>query len=375
MDKYEQLVGEIYDCAANPELWSDTLSRIRDHIGAAFVVVSSVDLSTLAHGKTPHSVYRLSPWDVEWLEKLDHMLHLVPNIDYFANQDIDTYHIQSEQTDEIEFQKTLFYQEWVKPQKLRDNLGITYVRRPKLNGTIAAPSPDSRPLYSVEDGQFFNRLSPHIRRSMMINEIVDRGKLALALYRSVLDTLSVAVFVVGIGRRVAFCNAAAEQLLEDGKLVAKSAGALAARRNSSALDEAMDRAAQGHAGIGVYGIGVPLADADGNRAAAYVLPIGGNDLRGDLGQGYAAIFIAKRDEQQPMVIEILRTVFDLTPAEARISTLIAKGNNPIAIAEALGLSVNTVRSHLARCYSKTGAVDQVALAASVNALTPPLAER
>jgi hypothetical protein len=65
MDKYEQLVGEIYDCAANPELWPDTLSKVRDHIGAAFVVVSSVDLSTLAYGKTPHSVYRLSPWDVE----------------------------------------------------------------------------------------------------------------------------------------------------------------------------------------------------------------------------------------------------------------------------------------------------------------------
>jgi DNA-binding CsgD family transcriptional regulator len=306
------------------------------------------------------------------------MLHLVPSIDYFANQDIDTYHIQSEHTDEIEFQKTQFYQEWVKPQKLRDNLGITYVRRPKLNGTIAAPSPDSRPLYSVDDGRFFNRLSPHIRRSMMINEIVDRGKLALALYRSVLDTLSVAVFVVGIGRRVVFCNAAAEQLLEDGKLVAKSAGALAARRdgkNSSALHEAMDRAAQGHAGIGVYGIGVPLVDEDGNRAAAYVLPIGGNDLRGDLGWGYAAIFIAGRDEQQPMAIEILRTVFDLTPAEARISALIAKGDNPIAIAEALGLSVNTVRSHLARCYAKTGAIDQIALAATIKALMPPLAER
>jgi DNA-binding CsgD family transcriptional regulator len=134
----------------------------------------------------------------------------------------------------------------------------------------------------------------------------------------------------------------------------------------------LDRAAKGDNAIGISGIGVPLIGNDGDRAAAYVLPIAGKDLRGDLGQGHCAVFVARRGEQQPMAIEILRTLFDLTVAEARIASLIAKGDGPQAIAEALGVSVNTVRSHLQSAYAKTSAPDQTALGALVNGLMPPV---
>ena len=82
--------------------------------------------------------------------------------------------------------------------------------------------------------------------------------------------------------------------------------------------------------------------------------------------------MSKRSEQQPMAIEILRTIFDLTPAEARVSTLIAKGDDPATISEALNISVNTVRTHLAHVFQKTGARDQLALSTMVNQLLPPI---
>jgi DNA-binding CsgD family transcriptional regulator len=50
---------------------------------------------------------------------------------------------------------------------------------------------------------------------------------------------------------------------------------------------------------------------------------------------------------QPMAIEILRTMFDLSPTEARVAILIAKGEGPAMIADSLAISINTVRSHLA----------------------------
>lgn len=54
---------------------------------------------------------------------------------------------------------------------------------------------------------------------------------------------------------------------------------------------------------------MPLVGKDGRRAAAYVLPIAGSYSRGDLGQGYAALFVAQRGEQQPILLEVLRTIF------------------------------------------------------------------
>ncbi len=94
--------------------------------------------------------------------------------------------------------------------------------------------------------------------------------------------------------------------------------------------------------------------------------------RGAMGSGHCAVFVAQRGEHQPMAIETLRTMFDLTVSEARIATLIAKGDGPQAIVESLGISVNTVRSHLQHAYAKTGASDQTALSALVNGLMPPV---
>ena len=87
--------------------------------------------------------------------------------------------------------------------------------------------------------------------------------------------------------------------------------------------------------------GVPLMDNDGERLAAYVLPIAGKDVRGAIGLGHCAVFVAKRGEHQPMAMEILRTMFDLTVMEARIALLVARGDGPQSIADALKLSIHT----------------------------------
>ena len=72
------------------------------------------------------------------------------------------------------------------------------------------------------------------------------------------------------------------------------------------------------------------------------------------------------------MIEILRTMFGLTPTEARAAHDLVAGNKPSAIAATSGVSPDTIRVHLKHVYAKTGVGDQVALAALINALTPPL---
>jgi DNA-binding CsgD family transcriptional regulator len=375
MFDYDKLVGSIYDCAANPELWISTLEQIRDHANGAYALVGYFDMSPTYRGLPPISFRRNSAWSEEWLQILEAQIAKAPVSDNFMHGAVDTVWTTMAYASEEEFQKTDHYKQWVAPQKLRDTLNVCYLNRNATRGVFAIPSYATRDLYNTQDCAFLERISPHIRRSIMITSLIDQNKMELALYRHVLDTLSTAVFVIGLGRRVAFANASAEALLSDGNYLTQSNGTLQARRvagDVSALDDAIDRASKGDSAIGITGIGVPLIGDDGERAAAYVLPISGKDLRGDLGQGHCAVFVARRGEQQPMAIEILRTLFDLTVSEARIACLIAKGDGPQAIAEALGVSVNTVRSHLQSAYAKTSAPDQTALGALVNGLMPPV---
>jgi DNA-binding CsgD family transcriptional regulator len=376
MLNYEKLVGSIYDCAANPELWPDTLGQVRDSVGGAYALAGFVDMTDVALGRPPNVKRINSTWDEDWLMKLDGLSDKLPNGGGLWGAEVDRSWTQLTSATEAEFQATEFYNFWAKPQGLRDVINTPYLLRATMVGMLSIPCYATREPYNSSESELIERITPHIRRAMLINDMTDKGKLALALYRQVLDQLSVAVFVLGLGRRIVFTNSSGDAMLSDGNHVRSVAGALSAQRiigAPSALDEAIDRAAAGDTAIGISGIGVPLVGANGERSAAYVLPIAGKDIRGDMGKGHCAVFISQRGEQQPMAIEILRTVFDLSPTEARVATLIAKGEGPAMIAESLAISVNTVRSHLARAFSKTGASDQTALGALVNKLMPPIA--
>jgi DNA-binding CsgD family transcriptional regulator len=372
---YETLVGSIYDCAANPELWPDALGQLRDAVGGAYALIGFIDTSELIYDRPPFVVRRNSAWDEEWLLKLEANLKAMPGGGGMFDTGVDTSWTQLRRSSEAEFQATDFYKHWVQPQGLRDTINTPYLHRSTMVGMLSIPCYNTREPYGDAETALIERITPHVRRAVMINDMTDKGRLATTLYRQVLDALSVAVFVVGLGRRLVFTNASGDAMLSNGGAIAACHGTLQAKRAAglpSALDDAIDRALKGDVAIGISGIGVPLIDDTGERLAAYVLPIAGKDVRGAIGPGHCAVFIARRGEQQPIAVEILRTLFDLTVAEARIATLIAQGNGPQAIAESLNISINTVRTHLKHAFAKTDSPDQTALGGLVNALLPPL---
>jgi DNA-binding CsgD family transcriptional regulator len=65
---------------------------------------------------------------------------------------------------------------------------------------------------------------------------------------------------------------------------------------------------------------------------------------------------------------VLQAAFGLTPAEARVATLIGSGLGGPQAAQALGVSPTTVKTHLARCFEKLGVRSQVELARMLSAL-------
>lgn len=370
----EPIIGAIYDCAANPELWPDTLGRLRDLGDFAYVMIGYMDSSSPEIGFPTHTL-KYSTWDRVWVERLQQHIPDIPHFDRLFTQGIDAPWTQMEQLPEDQFQQSVFYRDWVRPQGLRDGMNTLFIDRKVVQGVMVMTRHEHKPLMGDAERRLANALSPHIRRAIAINDMVDKGKLALALYRQLLDTLSVAVLVVGVGGRLTFANAMADRLLTSGDLLRLSGGRIAVARadiTSVKFDEAIARGLKGDRMLGISGIGVPLVGKSGERAAAYVLPIAGADLRGQLGRGQVAVFIARRGEQQPMAIEILRTVFDLTPMEARIAYATSLGDSPEIIALSLGNSLETVRSHMKKVYQKADVPDKTALAARINALIPPI---
>lgn len=70
--------------------------------------------------------------------------------------------------------------------------------------------------------------------------------------------------------------------------------------------------------------------------------------------------------------EAFAKLYGLTGAELRVLLALAQGLSGNEAADMLGLSESTVRSHLQRIFSKTGATRQAALLQLLHNSTPPV---
>lgn len=79
------------------------------------------------------------------------------------------------------------------------------------------------------------------------------------------------------------------------------------------------------------------------------------------GEGGAVIFLTQPHQEREASPELLARMYDLTPAAASVAALLIGGLTTEEIAEALGIEVTTVRSHLRQLFNRTGTSRQAEL--------------
>ncbi len=160
-------------------------------------------------------------------------------------------------------------------------------------------------------------------------------------------------------------------MLQTGDPVTADRGRLTLRWGPAqqALAAAVLQASDDEAEIGRRGFGIPAKRASGDAAVLHVLPLSQRSLRpGLLPSAKAAIFVAPGATSHPAPEQALAALFDLTPTEAKVLTMIGAAKTVAATAAALGVGQGTVRTHLLRLFAKTGTRRQaelVKLAASL----------
>jgi DNA-binding CsgD family transcriptional regulator/PAS domain-containing protein len=218
-------------------------------------------------------------------------------------------------------------------------------------------------------------LVPHIRRAVAISDILDMKKLEAHALAATLDNYTIGVIVVAERKRIMYANDVARRMFSVDGPVSGADGILKARDSAAdrQLTEAIARAQRDERMIGASGIGVPLRNRIGEPAIAHVLPLTHGNLRTRLmPQATAAVFITKAEEPPMVDVDAVAASFSLTPAESRTLQHLVGGATVMETADALGISVNTTKTHLARIFSKTGTSRQADLIGLVHRLLPPI---
>ncbi|MBZ9701822.1 MULTISPECIES: helix-turn-helix transcriptional regulator [unclassified Mesorhizobium] len=365
------IIGDIYDCVLNPEGWAGVMTRITTAMDAAYTTIALASTAD-NHGRFAAQ----SPWDPVQMRVLqDYDFDAIPGLKTAVIGDVDTPVATLSLMSEAELGQTAFFQNWAKPQGLREACITKFVHTSDRIGLMGCTTWADRGIISAEDQHFLALLSPHLRRASLIGDLLDQARVTASLYRQALDNLAVPVVLAGANGAILHANGAAERMLSAQGPILSRNGLLQAQNPAvaRALLEAIASAANADASLGARGIGLPVSAAGRPAAVAYVLPLTEGTARAAFRPACAAVFISTTTSASPLPEAVLTTLFDLTPAEARVLLRIGSGLSASKSALALGIGENTLKTHLNRIFAKTGTRRQADLVKLVSDIGTPLA--
>ena len=115
----------------------------------------------------------------------------------------------------------------------------------------------------------------------------------------------------------------------------------------------------------------PVRDAEAEATmVAHVIPIR-LSARDIFVRCFAVLVLTPMTRPQAPSVELVQSLFDLTPAEARVARSLASGRTPKDIAIEGGVSPETVHTQLGRVLAKTGCKRQADVVALLTGIALP----
>jgi DNA-binding CsgD family transcriptional regulator len=360
-EEISRLIGDIYDASLDAALWPQAFDGIRDFLGDCTATLISQDAITknidlhfmLGHDQGYVDLY---------LERYFKINPLFPPAMFL---DIERIQTVSDAVPLQEFCRSRFAREWLVPQGSCDSVFST-VEKSAIGCTVFMTMRRLSEGFCDDDmRRRFGLILPHVRRALLIGNVIDRHRVEAATLADSLDTLASGMFIVNGTGRIVHANASGYAMVAEARVVRAPSGRLTA--NDPAADQTLldifTTAENGDTALGRRGVAVPLKARDDERYVAHVLPLT-SGARRNAGISYgavAAIFLRKAGLDLPSPPIVIAQEFQLTPAELRVLFSIVEIGSVSEVADVLGISEATVRTHLHRLFEKTGAGRQADL--------------
>jgi DNA-binding CsgD family transcriptional regulator len=350
-----EFVGAVYEAASLPELWSNVLDGLAALVGARGGLLLTANIDQDVRWISSPSLNEVTKTFIRegWATRNVRGARLAPM--RYPGFVADTSLLTEE-----EMRADPFYQDLLARYGLRRGAG-TMIQIP--NGDIIAITVEGEIPISPEAITLLDSIRPHLARSalMAARMRLERAKSAV----EVLERIGLAAAVVYPNRRVLLANDLIGKLDGSVNIARFDRLTLAHPPSNQMLVDTLGGIVRGSLS-GVMSIPIPAVDLAA-PLVVHVLPVTGSAQ--DIFAGGLAIIIVT-----PVVMpgincaDILDTLFDLTPAEARIAALVGSGLTPRIAAQKLNITEETARSALKRVFSKAGVSRQSELTALLGTL-------
>ncbi len=225
-----------------------------------------------------------------------------------------------------------------------------------LDGTqseadVSAPAADPAEVSAL--------LAGHQERAQRLWDQIRENAGLRAAFEATLDWLAFGLLVVDSEARVLAANRRARELLCLGDGIRESAGRIVGSR--SEVTRQIRAGVEAAIASEEHAARLLVVERDAARALElFIDPLPDSAREGRV--RLATIGIGDPDAAVRIPPQWLRDLYGLTPRESEVASLLAEGRRLGDIAEALGISLNTVKVRLQAVFEKTGTHRQAELA-------------
>lgn len=345
------LVDRIYECSAVPEAWPAVLDDVAALANATGGLLFSAHKALNWTASESVSDVFASYVNDGWFGKCSRRVCLM-------SQDAPSFFVEHDFWSEDEIDADPVYRDFFRPRGLGWSAGTG----------LQVPTGDNI-VFSVErafaDGPVdsasvarLNAIRPHLARSALVSARLQLKRAQGAT--EALTALQLPALLLKPSGEIAEASLLAQELGDHIVWVAHGHVRLADRQADRMLADALGAIGR-DAADDVRSF--PLRDADGIPAyVAHVIPVrrSAHDVFGD---SFALLLLVPVASDRAPSATLMKSLFDLTPSEARVAQGIAGGATPEAIAAEGEVAISTVRTQLRRVLEKTGCARQADLAA------------
>lgn len=347
-----QLIDLIYESSLNPSQWPVFLKKLAEAAEANQAAFRIFDFRNCENNVPAQ--FGLSP---EALKEFEDYWGARDIYFLYGRQKIHTGWI--EQSQEFLPDETLlaspFYNEFGIRANIFHQCGAIVAHGEHRSAALTILRERAAGQFGKPQRRLLRHLFPHVQRATEVHYRLSAAVRQRSQMEMLIEHLPVAVVFVDRRGKVLFSNCEARELFEKRKSLWVKDGALTCYsvEVKGRLQAAIARAAQTLVACDAYpGEVLRIERPSGRPLAVTVTPL---PLRQEgLPEGTAAaIFIADPDRSGSTPDDLLRILFGLTPAEARLAALLFKGFSLEEAGNCLGVTRNTVATQLKSIFSKT----------------------
>jgi len=359
------VIRGLYDGILAPDAWQQSLRMLSGMAGSAqaSMLVRDTVQDRVTLGEVSNPVREIHERYEQEFQAID------PARGFASGLSVGNWYVDARDLGEGAMARHPFYQEFLRPFELRSYMACLVERQPHYEVYFSLQGTLSRPAFMQEDTRRLDWAMPHMRSAMRLRDRTLEVAALASMADAILERLAFGVIVYSAQRRVLMSNRIgdrwARRLDPSGKVSEWTLSRPFAAMLRAACDPTQPLGAQA----------ALAADGAGNEAQVIVLPLSPSHRLASAWQQPAALVVVhERGGTPPLLADVLRGLYGLTPAETRLACELASGQGLPEAGARLGIRHETARSQVKAIFQKTGASSQPQLAHLLSQLAIALAQ-